>query len=660
VSAYDVAAEIGPGLAKAAIVAEVDGKQIDLHSPLPSSGEINLRLVTKRDVEALAVMRHSAAHVMAQAVMRLYKGVQLAFGPTTATGFYYDFALPQPLSEEDFPKIEAEMQRIVAADERFERLDVSRDEALKLCRELGQDFKIEHIETGLADEPHLSFYRQGEFIDLCRGRHIPSTGHIGKAFKLLSVAGAYWKGDASRQQLQRLYATAFFDKKELEAHLTQLEEAKRRDHRVLGKQLELFTISQTVGSGLILWLPKGAIIRQTLEDYLKVELRRRGYQPVYTPNIGRIELYQISGHFPYYSDSQFPPIDLSERENQPPGEGDRYLLKPMNCPHHIMIYKAKPRSYRDLPVRLAEFGTVYRFEQSGELSGMTRVRGFTQDDAHIFCTEDQVADEFRGCLEMTQSVLASLGMDRYRVRLGFRDPNGDKYVGGKEIWDRAESSLKAVCESMNLPDMSVEQGEAAFYGPKADFVVTDCIGREWQLGTVQLDYNLPSTERFALEYIGADNQPHRPVMIHRAPLGSMERFVGVLIEHFAGAFPLWLAPEQVRVLTVSEKSEAYGREVEQRLKQAGLRVAGDFRGIKLNAKVREAQVELIPYMFVVGEKDRDAGSVAVRDRLEGDLGQMPLAGAIAKLEAEIAAKTVRQVAAVEPAAVADHESRNEY
>ncbi len=542
------------------------------------------------------------------------------------------------------------MQKIVAADEKFERVDVSRDEALKLVQELGQEFKVEHIETGLADQSHLSFYRQGEFVDLCRGKHIPSTGHIGKAFKLLSVAGAYWKGDATRQQLQRLYATAFFDKKELEAHLTQVEEAKRRDHRVLGKQLELFTISQTVGSGLILWLPKGAIIRQTLEDYLKGELRRRDYQPVYTPNIGKIELYQISGHFPYYSDSQFPPIDMSERENLPAGEGERYLLKPMNCPHHIMIYKAKPRSYRDLPVRLAEFGTVYRFEQSGELSGMTRVRGFTQDDAHIFCTEEQVADEFRNCLEMTQGVLAALGMDRYRVRLGFRDPDGDKYVGSKEIWDRAESSLKAVCESMNLPDMSIEPGEAAFYGPKADFVVTDCIGREWQLGTVQLDYNLPSTERFALEYIGADNQPHRPVMIHRAPLGSMERFIGVLIEHFAGAFPLWLAPEQVRVLTVSEKSEAYGREVEQQLKAAGIRVAGDYRGIKLNAKIREAQVELVPYMFVVGEKDRDAGSVAVRDRLEGDLGQTPLAGAIAKLEAEIAAKTVRQVAAVEPAA----------
>lgn len=660
VSAFDVAAEIGPGLAKAAVLAEVDGKQVDLRTPLPASGEIQLRLITKKDPEALAVMRHSAAHVMAQAVMRLHKGVQLAFGPTTGSGFYYDFALPEPISEEDFPKIEAEMQKIVAADEKFERIDVPREEALKLCQELGQEFKVEHIETGLANESHLSFYRQGEFLDLCRGRHIPSTGHIGKAFKLLSVAGAYWKGDASRQQLQRLYATAFFDKKELEAHLTQLEEAKRRDHRVLGKQLELFTISQTVGSGLILWLPKGAIIRQTLEDYLKGELRRRDYQAVYTPNIGKIELYQISGHFPYYSDSQFPPIDLSEREGQKPGEGERYLLKPMNCPHHIMIYKSKPRSYRDLPVRLAEFGTVYRFEQSGELSGMTRVRGFTQDDAHIFCTEEQVADEFRGCLEMTQGVLAALGMSNYRVRLGFRDPNSDKYVGSKEIWDRAESSLKAVCESMNLPDMSVEQGDAAFYGPKADFMVTDCIGREWQLGTVQLDYNLPSTERFALEYIGADNQPHRPVMIHRAPLGSMERFIGVLIEHFAGAFPLWLAPEQVRVLTVSEKSEAYGREVEQQLKDAGLRVAGDFRGIKLNAKIREAQVELVPYMFVVGEKDRDAGSVAVRDRLEGDLGSIPLAGAIAKLQAEIAAKTVRQVAAAEPPAAADRESQNEY
>jgi threonyl-tRNA synthetase len=652
VTAYDVAAGIGAGLAKAAVLAEVDGGQVDLHSPLPRTGEIRLRILTKRDHESLAVMRHSAAHVMAQAVMRLFKGVQLAFGPTTGSGFYYDFNLEHPLSEEDFPRIEAEMQKIVKSDERFERLEVPRDEALALCRELGQEFKIEHIETGLADEKTLSFYRQGEFIDLCRGRHIPSTGYIGGAFKLLSVAGAYWKGDASRQQLQRLYATAFFDKKELEAHLEQLAEAKRRDHRVLGKQLELFTISQTVGSGLILWLPKGAILRQTLEDYIKAELRKRGYEPVYTPNIGRVELYETSGHFPYYSESQFPPIEFAD--------GERYLLKPMNCPHHVMIYQSKPRSYRDLPVRLAEFGTVYRFEQSGELSGMTRVRGFTQDDAHLFCTEEQVADEFRGCLEMTQKVLASLGMNEYRVRLGFRDPKSDKYVGRSEVWDRAESALKAVCESMNLPDMTIEPGEAAFYGPKADFVVTDCIGREWQLGTVQLDYNLPSKERFGLEYIGADNHPHQPVMIHRAPLGSLERFVGVLIEHFAGAFPLWLAPEQVRVLTVSEKSEPYGREVQGRLAAIGLRVTGDYRGAKLGAKIRDAQVELIPYMFVVGEKDREAGTVSVRDRLEGELPQMPLDAAIARLREEIDAKTVRQVAKRQPAAVADRDSQHEY
>jgi threonyl-tRNA synthetase len=641
----------------------VDGELRDLHAPLITAGtspaarkddarEVSVRLITKKDPEALAVMRHSAAHVMAQAVMRLYDGVQLAFGPTTSSGFYYDFALPTALSEEDFPRIEAEMQKIIKADERFERQDVSREEAVALCKELGQEFKVEHIETGLAGEKTLSFYRQGEFVDLCRGKHIPSTAHIGNAFKLLSVAGAYWKGDASRQQLQRIYATAFFDKKELDAHLEQLAEAKRRDHRVLGKQLELFTINQTVGSGLILWLPKGAIIRQTLEDYIKTELRARGYESVYTPHIAHVELYEISGHFPYYSDSQFPPIELKD--------GERFLLKPMNCPHHIMIYQSKPRSYRDLPVRLAEFGTVYRFEQSGELSGMTRVRGFTQDDAHIFCTDEQVAGEFRNCIEMTQKVLASLGMNDYRVRLGFRDPSSDKYVGAPEVWDRAEAAIRSVCESMSLPKLSIEPGEAAFYGPKADFVVTDCIGREWQLGTVQLDYNLPSQERFGLEYIGADNHPHQPAMIHRAPLGSLERFVGVLIEHFAGAFPLWLAPEQVRVLTVSEKSDAYGREVEQRLAAAGLRVAGDYRGAKLNAKIRDGQVQLIPYMFVVGEKDREAGTVAVRDRLEGDLGAMRLEAAIAKLRAEIDAKVVRQVAARQVASQPDRDTQNEY
>ncbi len=657
VTPFDVASEIGPGLAKAAIAAEVDGHVVGLDVRLPREGEVRLRLLTKRDPEALAVMRHSCAHVMARAVMRLFDGVQLAFGPTIDNGFYYDFGLEHSLSEDDFEKIEAEMRKIIKAKEPFERLEHSRDEAVELCQGMHQTLKVEHIEDrgqdGLSDHDTLSFYQQGEFLDLCRGPHVPHAGMIGKAFKLLSVAGAYWKGDNSRPQLQRVYATAFFEKEELNAHLEQIAEAKKRDHRVLGKQLKLFTINPTVGQGLILWLPKGAVIRQELESFIREELQRRNYDAVHTPNVGRVELYEISGHFPYYSDSQFAPIEMEP--------GERYLLKPMNCPHHIMIYKSEPRSYRDLPVRLAEFGTVYRYEQSGELSGMTRVRGFTQDDAHIFCTEEQVADEFRACLEMTQGVLRALGMNDYRVRLGFRDPQSDKYVGSIESWQRAEEALQQVCEGMDLPDVSIEPGEAAFYGPKADFVVTDCIGREWQLGTVQLDYNLPSEERFALEYIGPDNRPHRPVMIHRAPLGSLERFVGVLIEHFAGAFPLWLAPEQVRVLTVSEKSEAYGRQIEQQLRQAGFRAEGDYRGEKLGAKVRDGQLELVPYMFVVGEKDMQAGTVTVRDRVESkDLGAMSLDEAIAKLRAEVEAKLVRQVAQSTTAGFNERGASNAY
>lgn len=652
VTPAEIAAEIGPGLAKAAIAAQVDGRTVGVDYPLPSEGEVALRLLTKKDPEALGVMRHSAAHVMARAIMRLYEGVQLAFGPTIENGFYYDFDLPHSLSEEDFPAIEAEMKKIIKEKEPFERIEKSRDEAVAICRDLGQKLKVEHIEEGLGEHDSLSFYQQGEFLDLCRGPHIPDASVIGGAFKLLSVAGAYWKGDSSRPQLQRVYATAFFDKGELEAHLQRIEEAKRRDHRVLGKQLQLFTINPLVGSGLILWQPKGAIIRHELENFIREKLRERNYESVYTPHIGRVELYETSGHFPYYSDSQFAPIEMEP--------GERYLLKPMNCPHHIMIYKSEPRSYRDLPVRLAEFGTVYRYEQSGELNGMTRVRGFCQDDAHIFCTDEQVEGEFRSCLEMTMEVLQALGMTNYRVRLGFRDPDSDKYVGSDEKWEKAETSLQKVCESMNLPDMSIEPGEAAFYGPKADFVVTDCIGREWQLGTVQLDYNLPSDERFALEYIGPDNRPHRPVMIHRAPLGSLERFIGVLIEHFAGAFPLWLAPEQARILTVSEKSEAYGRQIEQQLKEAGLRVKGDYRGEKLGAKIRDAQLELIPYMLVVGPKDAEAGTVSVRDRLEGDVGALSVEEAIAKLQAEIAAKQVRQVAQTADAGLGEKGVANEY
>lgn len=631
----DVAADIGPRLAKATIAAVVDGRVVGVDTPLPSEGEVTLRLLTAKDPEALKVMRHSCAHIMARAVMRLFEGVKLAFGPTTEHGFYYDMELEHPISEEDFPAIEAEMARIIKEDEAFERLERPRDEAIAMCRELDQPLKVEHIEDGLADHAELSFYRQGEFVDLCRGPHVPSAASI-KALKLLSVAGAYWRGDSSRQQLQRLYGTAFFSQDELKTYLEAVEEARHRDHRVLGKQLDLFTISPLVGSGMILWLPRGAVIRTELETFIRDELIRRGYEPVYTPHLGRVELYETSGHFPYYADSQFAPIEMSS--------GERYLVKPMNCPHHIMIYKARPRSYRDLPLRLAEFGTVYRYEQSGELNGMTRVRAFTQDDAHLFCTEAQVADEFRGCIKMTQHVLEVLGLGDYRVRLGFRDPASDKYVGDAERWQRAETALEQVCREMDLPHLDIERGEAAFYGPKADFVVADCLGREWQLGTVQLDYNLPSQERFDLHYTGADNHPHCPVMIHRAPLGSLERFVGVLIEHFAGAFPLWLAPEQVRVLSVSEKAESYARSVESQLLAEHLRATGDYRAEKLGSKIRDAQLMKVSYMFVVGPKDMEQQTVSVRDRMDGDLGAMSLGEAIAKLKSEIAAKTVRQVA----------------
>ena len=629
----DVAAEIGPGLAKATIAAEVDGKLVGADTTLPEEGEVELRLITKRDLEALAIMRHSCAHIMARAVMRLFEGVELAFGPTVENGFYYDFATKESISDEDFPKIEAEIKKIIKEDEPFERVMMSRDEAIKMCRDLGQNLKAEHIEEGLSEEEEVSFYRQGEFVDLCRGPHIPSAGAVG-ACKLMSIAGAYWKGDASNQQLQRLYGTAFFSKKELKEYLERLEEAKKRDHRVIGKQLELFLIDPEVGSGLVMWLPKGAALRRELENFLYAELLKRGYQPINTPTIGRVELYETSGHYPYYADSQFPPIEMSD--------GDRYLLRPMNCPHHIKIYQSKPRSYRDLPLRLAEFGLVHRFEQSGELSGMTRVRGFTQDDAHIFCTEDQVADEFRGCIEMTQFVLETLGLKDYRVRLSFRDPKSDKYVGDPAVWDKAEAALQDVCKELGLPNVEVEVGEAAFYGPKADFVACDCIGREWQLGTVQLDYNLPSAERFDLEYIGPDNKTHRPVMIHRAPFGSFERFTGMLIEHFAGAFPLWLAPEQVRVLIVSQKFEEYGREVEKKLLEAGIRVTGDYRPEKIGAKIRDGQLGLIPYMFIVGSREMENGEVSVRDRREGDLGSMSLDTAIAKLREEIDARVIRE------------------
>lgn len=692
-SALDIARSIGERLAQATIAAEINGQIVDATRPLnelTDQDPIPLRLLTTRDSAALGVLRHSCAHVMARAVMRLYDGVGLAFGPTTGNGFYYDFDLATPIREEDFPRIEAEMEKIIREAEPFERFHLDREEALQFVKGMNQELKAEHIETGLKDHPNLSFYRQGEFVDLCRGPHIPDAGRI-KAFKLLSVAGSYWKGDANNKQLQRLYGTAFFDKKEMQAYLDQVEEAKRRDHRLLGRQHQLFTISNDVGQGLCLWLPKGATIRALLEDFIKQELLRRGYQPVYSPHVGRAELYETSGHFPYYRDSQFAPIFghpagqlvdywkqcLSANELTSAHEADflaaakdigcpfedyplsgtsqdklaylkkweqsqeRYLLKPMNCPHHVQMYRAQPRSYRDLPVRLAEFGTVYRHEQSGELNGMLRVRGLTQDDAHLFCTPEQVEEEFKDTLDLVKYVLASVGLEDYRVQLSKRDPNSDKYVGSPELWDRAEATLRKVLQESGLNFTECE-GEAAFYGPKADFMVRDAIGREWQLGTVQLDYNLP--ERFKLEYVGADNAPHRPVMIHRAPFGSMERFVGMLIEHFAAAFPLWLAPEQIRILGLNDDMIPYCEEVQARFRAAGFRTSIDRQSANVKKKIRDAQIDLVPYMLVVGPKDRDQGGVSVRDRIDGDLGFMTIDDALRKLTEERDGRVIRQVA----------------
>ncbi len=696
-TALDVAAGIGERLAMATVAASIEGTIVDAMRPMAELTDLRpvpLKLVTARDAEALGVMRHSCAHVMARAVMRLFPGVGLAFGPTLGNGFYYDFDLQTPISEDDFPRIEAEMQKIVDAAEPFERFSMSRDESIQFCDDLKQELKVEHIRTGLAEHPTLSFYRQGEFVDLCRGPHIPHAGKI-KAFKILSVAGAHWKGNAGGKQLQRVYGTAWFDRKDLKAYLEQIEEAKKRDHRVLGKRLGLFSINPDVGQGLCLWLPKGATIRATLEEFIKAELLRRGYQPVYSPHIGRVEMYETSGHFPYYRDSQFAPLfghsagqlvdhwirclDPRDEELSPPSTEDekklldaavllgfhvdefpvngtheqkhevlrrwerqqeRFLLRPMNCPHHVQMYKAMPRSYRDLPVRLAEFGTVYRHEQSGELNGMLRVRGLTQDDAHLFCTPEQVEQEFTDTLGLVKFVLQAVGLEDYRVQLSTRDPNSDKYVGSDELWDSAQGILRKVLTEQGFSFVECE-GEAAFYGPKADFMVRDCLGREWQLGTVQLDYNLP--ERFQLEYIGPDNKAHRPVMIHRAPFGSMERFVGMLIEHFAGAFPLWLAPEQIRVLPLSEKTDDYAVAVAEKLRAAGFRVTTDLQSARVQAKIREAQLDLVPYMLVCGPKEAEQNAVAVRCRIDGDLGVLSLDEAISRLVAERDQKLIRQI-----------------
>ena len=641
-------------------------------------------LEERAQMSDLERLRHSCAHVMATAILRLWPDAQFAYGPPVESGFYYDYDLKHRITPDDFEKIEAEMKKIAKENQRFDKKVITREEAIALAESgrLGglterpgnpSQFKLDLI-AKIPEGEEISCYQNGEFLDLCAGPHVNYTSKC-KNTKLMSVASAYYMGDETKPQLQRLYGTAFPTAEELAKHLEQLEEAKKRDHRKLGRELQLFAIDEKVGQGLILWLPKGAILRQELQNFISEELRKQGYQQVFTPHIGKLELYKTSGHFPYYKESQFSPVienddlkkaaaegctcaevmerldgiskklrdEINERTGKDTIPEDRvrpdeelfdgFLLKPMNCPHHIRIFAQTPKSYRDLPVRLAEFGTVYRWEQSGELGGMTRVRGFTQDDAHLFCTEDQVAKELLGCLSLVKTVLTTLGMHDYRVRVGLRDPDSSKFTGNAEQWDRAEAACRAAAQSLDVP-FTEEPGEAAFYGPKIDFVIKDVIGREWQLGTVQVDYVLPV--RFDLTYTAADNKAHRPVMIHRAPFGSMERFCGVLIEHFAGHFPTWLAPEQVRILTVSEKSDAFAAEVLGTLQNAGLRVTLVNDSDKIGAKIRNAQLDRVPYMLVLGEKEAASGSVAIRHSKKGDLGVKPVAAFVEEIIAEVA------------------------
>ena len=579
-------------------------------------------------------LRHSCAHVLATAICRIWPDVQLAAGPPVENGFYYDMDLKHRISPEDFPRIEEEMKKVVKDNDAFERFTVSRDEALSLAkagrlgavadREIESIFKVDLL-NDIPEDEEISIFKNGEFWDLCAGPHVGRTGNC-KAFKVMSVASSYYKGDKDRQSLQRIYGTCFKNSTELLEHLTRLEEAKKRDHRRLGRELGLFHIDEAVGQGLILWKPKGALVRRSLQDFITQELDKQGYSQVFTPHIGKLDLYRTSGHFPFYQESQYPAIaerDVLEKladedascsqllNGLEKGEYEGYLLKPMNCPHHIKIYASDHHSYRDLPVRLAEFGTVYRWEQSGELGGMTRVRGFTQDDAHLFCTPDQVAAEVTGCLDLVKKVLGTLGMENYRVRLSLRDPASDKYVGSAENWDKAEAALRQAVQTLGV-EYTEELGEAAFYGPKIDFVVKDVIGRDWQLGTVQVDYNLPV--RFGLTYVGADNQPHTPVMIHRAPFGSLERFTGLLIEHFEGKFPVWLAPEQVRVIPISEKTLDAAENTAAMLAELGVRVSVDRTNDKIGAKIRLARLDRVPYMIVLGAKEVEEGTVSIRHR----------------------------------------------
>lgn len=611
VTALDIAKSISEGLARNVLCASVNGKIVELNRAINEDASVKLH--TWNDTEGKQTFWHSSAHLMASAVLELYPNAKFGIGPAIENGFYYDIDFGEDvLSSEDFSKIEAKMSEIAKSGVALKRVEKSKAEALEYFGKKGETYKVELIND--LEDGTITFYESGNFTDLCRGPHLVDFSPI-KAIKILSLAGAYWRGDEKRKQLTRLYAITFPKKKELDEYLALLEEAKKRDHRKLGKELELFAFSKNVGQGLPLWLPKGTELRQRLENFLKKVQREYGYQQVMTPHIGDVNLYKTSGHYQKYGQDSFRTITT-------PFEGEEYMLKPMNCPHHVEIYKTKPRSYKDLPLRLAEFGTVYRYEQSGELHGLTRVRSFTQDDAHIFCTPEQLKDEFCKVIDIVLYIFRTLKFDNFTAQISLRDPdNKEKYIGSDEIWAKAENAIIEASQERGLKTVT-EIGEAAFYGPKLDFMVKDAIGRKWQLGTIQVDYNLP--ERFELEYTGKDNQKHRPIMIHRAPFGSMERFVAVLIEHTAGVFPLWLTPEQFILLPISEKYEEYAKKVLSLLARFDLRGSIDDRNEKTGKKIRDAEISKIPFMLIVGEKEEAENSVSVRRHGEGDMGSMSI------------------------------------
>jgi threonyl-tRNA synthetase len=622
ITAMDIAKSISHGLAKNVLSAKVNGVVWDTNRPILEDS--SLALLTWDDAEAQSTFWHSSAHLMAEAIEALYPGTKFGIGPAIDNGFYYDIDPGDyTMSSDDFIKIEKKMQQLVQDKSEYVRKEISKKEAIAYFTEKGDEYKLELLE-GLNDGD-ITFYTQGNFTDLCKGPHIPDTGKI-KAVKLMKIAGAYWRGDEKRKQLTRIYGVTFPKQTQLDEYLTLLEEAEKRDHRKLGKELNLFTFSQKVGAGLPLWLPDGAFIRDTLTEFLKAEQIKRGYQQVITPHIGNIELYRTSGHLAKYGADSFQPIHT-------PNEDEKYMLKPMNCPHHCEIYHAFPHSYKDLPVRLAEFGTVYRFEQSGELHGITRTRGFTQDDAHIFCTVDQIKGEIKDVIDLIQLVFSKLGFEKFTAQISLRDKvNRDKYIGSEENWEKAENAIIEAAHEKGLETVT-EYGEAAFYGPKLDFMVKDAIGRSWQLGTIQLDYNLP--ERFELDYIGSDNEKHRPVMIHRAPFGSLERFIAILIEHCEGNFPLWLCPKQIAILPISEKFAGYAKKVEEALKQHQFRAFLDERNEKIGKKIRDAEVGKIPYMIVIGEEEEKNGTISVRKHKKGNIGTFEVSTFAEQLKEEI-------------------------